>query len=87
MCLETNYDANKAVNEVIFITSRVPKKTEAQLIAGCADGSLMFWCVHEAIMYAKCQVTTDNSGVGAIAISGDDNTLYVADLRGMTKLN
>lgn len=75
-----------AVTKLIFIKKRIPDRDSAALIAGCADGSLLFWGTHDKTVYSCCVVTHRPCAIRAMALLDDENTLYIGDDLGFVRV-
>ena len=75
---------HKAVNKILFINSRLVGKDYSSLIAGCSDGSLVFWNIHTRQAFARFVNMKRSRTLAAMTISDGGDDLYVANDLGET---
>nr|XP_039255477.1 uncharacterized protein LOC120332325 [Styela clava] len=81
-----NEQVQQAVSKLIFIKKRVEGKVQAPLIAGCTNGTLIFWNVQEREVFAHCAVTLNSCAVTSMVLTEDEDVLYIADELGFIRV-
>jgi len=71
------------VNKLLFLSNRMAGKEVASLVAGCSDGSVIFWNINSRFAHARFINTDRSRTLTAMVASETGDELYVANDLGM----
>uniref|UniRef100_H2Z5G4 Uncharacterized protein n=1 Tax=Ciona savignyi TaxID=51511 RepID=H2Z5G4_CIOSA len=74
------------VNKLAFLENRFLDKLNATLIAGCSDGTAIFWNIKQVKAHARWRATQRKSGLSSMVLTGDCQLLYVGDTLGFISI-